>query len=396
MRVLSVLHYNGFGGPHNRNMRVIPLLEARGIHTTVLLPDESGNAMERLSEAGIEVEQIPLGRVRRTLNPATHAKSFASYFGEVSTIRKIIRERGIDLVQVNGFGNPQSAIAAKLEDIAVVWQLLDVGFPMPFRIAMMPLVARMADVLMSTGMAVARAHPGALRFANRLVLFYPPVDLNLFKPDPHVRATARRELGLATDDLVIGTVANFNFQKNHPGYVRAAAALKQHLPQVRFVILGTTPPNGHQLAATVKRLAQQLGLAVGKDLLIKDPGRNVPKLEQAFDLFWLTSHWEGIPTSVEEASALALPVIAFDVGAVRETVENGVSGFVVPTKNQTALIHRTIELIKDPQLRLSMGEQGRRRAFEHFDATKCADVHARAFMMAIDRRRSLASAAVAQ
>jgi|SRR6266851_5437230 len=106
MRVLSILHYNGFGGPHNRNMRVIPLLETRGIHTTVLLPNEPGNAAQRLSERGIEIVQIPLGRVRRTLNPLIQAKCFGSYLREVPAIRRIIRERRIDLVQVNGFGNP--------------------------------------------------------------------------------------------------------------------------------------------------------------------------------------------------------------------------------------------------------------------------------------------------
>src|SRR6266851_21923 len=183
MRVLSILHYNGFGGPHNRNMRVIPLLETRGIHTTVLLPNEPGNAAQRLSERGIEIVQIPLGRVRRTLNPLIQAKCFGSYLREVPAIRRIIRERRIDLVQVNGFGNPQGAIAAKLERLPIVWQLLDVGFPVLFRRTMMPLVSRWADVLMSTGMVVARAHPGALKFGDRLVLFYPPVDIGLFKPD---------------------------------------------------------------------------------------------------------------------------------------------------------------------------------------------------------------------
>jgi glycosyltransferase involved in cell wall biosynthesis len=384
MRVLSVLHYNGFGGPHNRNMRVIPLLAARGIHTTVLLPMEPGDAAQRLAAAGIEIVQIPLGRPRLTLNPATHVKYFMGLSREVTAIRKVIQERAIDLVQINGFGNLQGAIAGKLEGKPVVSQILDVGYPMPFRMAMMPVVKRLADVLMSTGMAVARAHPGAMSFGDRLVTFFPPVDLNLFAPDERSRTAARIDLGLTADELVIGTVASLNFQKNHPAFVRAAAELRRTFPEARFVILGATRANRQMMAAALVRQAERLGLRVGKDLIIRDPRDKVAQLAQAFDIFWLTSRWEGIPTSIEEAMALKLAVVAVDVGSIREAVEDGVSGLVVPANDQAALIHATLRLINDPQLRAAIGEKARRCALERFDVKNCAEVHAQAFQKAIN------------
>ncbi len=51
MHVLSIIHYPIFGGPHNRNLRLAPVLAEQGVRTTVLLPDEPGNAAERLREA---------------------------------------------------------------------------------------------------------------------------------------------------------------------------------------------------------------------------------------------------------------------------------------------------------------------------------------------------------
>ncbi len=379
-----MLHYNGFGGPHNRNMRVIPLLAARGIHTTVLLPIEPGDAAQRLAAAGIEIVQIPLGRPRLTLNPATHVKYFMGLSREATAIRRVIRERAIDLVQINGFGNLQGAIAGKLEGKPVVSQILDVGYPVAFRMAMMPVVKRLADVLMSTGMAVARAHPGAMSFGDRLVTFFPPVDLNLFAPDERSRTAARIDLGLAADDFVIGTVASLNFQKNHPAFVRAAAELRRTFPEARFVILGATRANRQMMAAALMRQAEGLGLRVGKDLIIRDPRDKVAQLAQAFDVFWLTSRWEGIPTSIEEAMALKLPVVAVDVGSMREAVEDGISGLVVPAKDQAALIHATLRLIYDPQLRATIGENARRSALERFDVKNCAEIHAEAFQKAMD------------
>ena len=64
MNVLSVIHYPAFIGPHNSNMQVIPRLREKGIETIVVLPDEPGNAVERLRSEGIEVVTLALGRVR--------------------------------------------------------------------------------------------------------------------------------------------------------------------------------------------------------------------------------------------------------------------------------------------------------------------------------------------
>ncbi len=106
--VLSVIHYPVFGGPHNRNMRMAPILAEHGIKTTVLLPDEPGNAAGRLRGAGVEVVQMPLRRLRRTLNPATNLRYLCGMPDDVREIRKLIERLGIDLVQLNGVADPQA------------------------------------------------------------------------------------------------------------------------------------------------------------------------------------------------------------------------------------------------------------------------------------------------
>jgi glycosyltransferase involved in cell wall biosynthesis len=386
MHVLSIIHHVGFGGPHNHNLRVIPLLEHLGIHTTVLLPDEPGNAAPRLRGAGIEVEQIPLSRLRLMVNPLVHLKYVGNLLREVDTIRHMIRARRIDLVQINGFINPQGAIAAKLERLPVVWQLLDDAAPFLVRLAMMPLVVWLADVLMTTGMEVARAHPRATSFGDQLITFFPPVDLSLFRPHPQTREAARDELGFAPYDFIVGTIGNINFQKNHLAFVRAAAELKRLRPHVRFLILGaTTADHQRHMKAALLSEAAKLGLVLDKDLIILDPRDEVAKLAQTLDIFWLTSRWEGIPTAIEEAMALAIPVVAFNAGSICEAVEDGVTGFVVPAGGQAALIGASVRLIDDLQLRVTMGDIGRRRALERFGASCCAEVQARAFLMAVQQ-----------
>jgi glycosyltransferase involved in cell wall biosynthesis len=383
MRVLSVVHYAAWGGPLNRNARVAPLLEQRGIQTTVLLPDEPGDGAERLRRAGLDVIQIPLQRLRMSYHPRVHVRYFARLASEVGAIRKIVSERKIDLVQVNGLGNPQGAFAARAEGRPLVWQLLDVGYPQVFRSLAMAMVVRMADALMSTGIKVAQAHPGAMSFGERLISFFPPVDVSVFKPDPEIRKAARLELGIGPEDPVIGTVGNINPAKDHASFVRAAAQLKAACPGTRFVILGATLPNRMGMFVELQNLARELGFKLGHDLIVKNPDSRVSILEQAFDVFWLTSKWEGMPTVVEEAMALGLPVVSMDVGAISEAIDNSKDGFIVAPRDIRALVRATVGLVQDPGLRASVGERARRRAQSTFDVSICADSHARAFATAI-------------
>jgi hypothetical protein len=173
---------------------------------TVLLPDEPGNAADRLRAAGVDVITMPLHRVRATPHPAHQLRFVVGLRREVVAIRRLIRDRAIDVVQVGGLVNPHAAIAARQEHTPVVWQILDARPPMALRWVMMPLVLRLADMVMTTGRAVADVHPGAAGLGERLVPFYPPVEPEVFSPEHGDRDTARAEFGFAPEDPVLVTV----------------------------------------------------------------------------------------------------------------------------------------------------------------------------------------------
>lgn len=386
MRVLSVIHYPVYGGPHNRNRRVAPLLTSTGMETVVLLPDEPGNAADRLIEGGLDVITIPLTRIRAKWNPLYHLRLFARLWGDVARIRQVIREREIDVVQINGLVNPQGAIAAKLERVPVVWQILDTYPPIWLRRLVMPLVKRLANVVMCTGLQVAAEHPGATDFKDNLVLFYPPVDLEQFTNSEERRELARRELALPEDTFVVGTVGNVNPQKGHLTFVRAAARLKKRISGVRFVILGATHSNHRALTVRILREAASLGLLDGVDISIVDPGAKVFQLEPAFDVFWMTSEprSEGIPTAAEEAMALGIPVVGTEVGSLGEIVREGQTGFVVAPYDVDGLVERTMRLYNDRSLSIKLSEQAQADALSKFGVRRCADSHRQAYVRALN------------
>ena len=384
MHVLSIIHYPIFGGPHNRNLRLASVLAEQGVRTTVLLPDEPGNAAERLRNAGIDVVQLPLRRIRATRNIGTHASLVLGFPGQIRSIRKLIDRLGIDLVQLNGLANPHGAIAAAGIGVPVVWQILDTYTPLLLRRALAPLVRRYADVVMCTGVRVAQEHPGITQQPERLVTFYPPVDTALFKPHRDIRARIRQELGLADTTLVIGTVGNINLQKGHDSFIRAAALVKKTVPDAKFLLLGATHENHREYIEGLWQLAAQLGLERGQDLITFDPTGRVHELVQAMDVFWMTPrpNSEGIPTAMEEAMAVGLPVASFGVGSIDELVEHGQTGYVVNGQNPADIAECTLTRLLDPERRAVMGNRGRRFIEDNASLAACAARHIRAYEMA--------------
>lgn len=388
--LLAILHHSVFGGPHNQLLRLAAPLASRGWETVVILPKDEGNAADRLRGAGIRVIQAPLHRPRKTIHLKPNTDWVLGFLPEIQSLRRIIREERADVVQVAGPMYLQGAIASNLEKVPVVWQLLGLFTPYLLRCLSMPFVLSLSEVVMTTGRAVARAHPGALSLGRGLVPFYPPVDTHEFRPDAARRKVAREELRVPSDALVVGTVGNFIRQKGHDLLVQSAELVQRKQPHAVFRILGTPiPSHTTYYNEHVKEQAARLGLLWDDNFMFVEPGDRVCELLPAFDIFVMPSRIEGIPTSVLEAMACGLPVIATDVGAVREVIDDGSTGRVVEPEDCAAIADAIIELLENQSARTQMGARARRRAVERYDLTICADTHQMAYDLAQSGRAEL-------
>jgi glycosyltransferase involved in cell wall biosynthesis len=86
----------------------------------------------------------------------------------------------------------------------------------------------------------------------------------------------------------------------------------------------------------------------------------------------LCSEKEGIPRSIMEAMALEKPVVATDVMGTQEVVVNNETGFLIPLGNTDKFLDKIIELANDPELRIKMGQAGKKRVIENFNDVKIA------------------------
>jgi glycosyltransferase involved in cell wall biosynthesis len=173
------------------------------------------------------------------------------------------------------------------------------------------------------------------------------------------RNGVRDELGIAEDTPVVGTVANFKTHKRLDLMLRAADLVRRDIPDVRFVFVGKGPTE-----AEVHQMARALHL--DQTVLFAGFREDAPRVVTSFDIFALSSEYEGLSIAVIEALALGKPVVVTSVGGLPEVIRDGVEGSVVPPGDHRALAARIVQLLRDPKLRDRMGAAGRVRA-EAFD-----------------------------
>lgn len=167
-----------------------------------------------------------------------------------------------------------------------------------------------------------------------------------------------------TNPVTFLLVARLLREKGIEQYAAAARIVKAKYPAVRFVLLGGLDENPGAITVADVEVWVKEGILEWHGHV---PVR--PWLEKT-SVFVLPSYREGVPMSTQEAMAMGRPVITTDVPGCRETVVDGVNGFLVPVRNPQALAEKMCLFIEKPELIAQMGSESRRLAEERFDVHK--------------------------
>lgn len=148
--------------------------------------------------------------------------------------------------------------------------------------------------------------------------------------------------------------------------IEAIRLVKKKYPNAHFTILGAI--DSQNMGALKQEALDQL---IAENLF-EYPGHvtNVQDWITDTSVFVLPSYREGIPRSTQEAMAIGRPVITTDVPGCRETVIDGVNGFLVPKWNVQVLVDKMCYFIEHPEMINIMGRESYKIATEHFDADK--------------------------
>jgi glycosyltransferase involved in cell wall biosynthesis len=173
----------------------------------------------------------------------------------------------------------------------------------------------------------------------------------------------KRKYGIGKDQIVIGNVAALSDHKGHVYLIDAVPRVLQKFPNARFFIIG----QGELLPLLEARI-EKLGLK-GK-VTLTGYIKEVEEAFRAMDLFVLSSHLEGLCTSVLDAMLMRVPVVATRTGGIPDVVEDGANGYLVEPKNPESLAQGIIRLLEDRKAQERFVNTGYERVIKHFTKEK--------------------------
>jgi glycosyltransferase involved in cell wall biosynthesis len=349
MKVLLFIRALGIGGTQRQLAMLAQGLVARGHEVAIAVLYVAGEIDPALRATARIISLEKKGRWH--------------VIGPLMRLRRLMRSQQPDIIYA--FLSTQTTLAAILlpRDLQtrLVFGIRAAGMGAHFYDALSALslwlearLASRADLIIANSRAaqsdaVLRGMP-----VGRIVVIPNGIDTVAMAPLPEAGAAHRQAWGLAHDAFVIGCVARFDPMKDHASFLKAGAMFLRHHGDVRFVCIGSGPTD---YITELKALGRKLGLA--ERIIWADTTEVTYGIYNAFDIATLTSSFgESFPNVIGEAMACGVPVVATDLGDVKEIIAE--CGEVVPPREPAALCAAWERLRQ--RLKLEPGLRARARA----------------------------------
>jgi glycosyltransferase involved in cell wall biosynthesis len=167
---------------------------------------------------------------------------------------------------------------------------------------------------------------------------------------------------LPPEAKLIGIVGRLVRLKGHLTLLRAMKDLLAAVPGTFLLVIGKGADE-----AVFRQEADRLGIADHVIWKGRVEPEVLPRYYHLMDVLAMPSHWEGFGLTAAEAMAAGKPVVGSDVPGLREVVEDGVTGFLVPVDDAGVLAERLVRLLSDDSLRTTMGRKSLDRVKRLFD-----------------------------
>jgi glycosyltransferase involved in cell wall biosynthesis len=368
----------GIGGTESHLIRLLPLLAARGFDVAVFCMTERGGRASELERAGVKLfaAQQYSGRHGTLLRHPAHAAAAGL------KLRGVMRHFHPDIVHfyLPGpylVGAPVALISRVPVKIMSRRSLSRYQRNWPAVARIERFLHRRMNAVTGNSRAVVKELSAEGVSETKLHLIYNGIDI---APGMD-RGEARRSLGLDDDALVGVMVANLIPYKGHHDLIEGLAGIAPQLPVGWRVLLAGRDEG---LRPGLETLAAERG--IGENIVFLGERSDVPRLLAAADFGLLTSHEEGFSNVVLEGMAAGLPMVVTNVGGNAEAVLDGKTGFVVPSSNPKAIGEAVLRLARDPNVRTSLGDAGRKRVAEHFSMESCVNAHVQLYRTLLEAR----------
>jgi glycosyltransferase involved in cell wall biosynthesis len=360
IRVMRVIARLNVGGPAIHTILLTDRLREHGFTTTLVTgvtgPRE-GDMMDLA--AAKRVRPVILPTLGRELAPGNDART-------VSQLYRLMRRERPHIVHTHtAKAGTVGRIAARLARVPVVVHTFHghvlSGYFGPaktrFFIEVERALARVTDRVLVLGEPQLREIRGfGIGRPEQFRCVPLGLELEPFLRCGPLRGRLRREHGLGETTPLIGIVARLVPIKGHRVFLQGAQRVAAARPEARFAIIGDG-----ELRGSLEAEARALGLS--DRVLFTGFRSDLPEVYADLDVVALSSFNEGLPVTIIEALAAARPVVATDVGAVSDLVENGRTGWLAVPGDAESLARGILAHLEDPARAQSMAEVGRCRVY---------------------------------
>lgn len=252
-------------------------------------------------------------------------------------------------------------IAAKLAGVKAVIPSREVDYPLKNKLRYRFTYNYLADYILANSLSTKNTLLKSAPWlqTNRVEVVYKGIH-----PEPYLNAAddrmrIREEFGIRPGEVVVGFVGQIDERKCIQDIIDSIPAVLKAVPDARFLFVGKGNLENDLLRQRSKR-----GLA--KEIIYAGFRKDIPAIMQAIDLLILPSKVEGFGYVLIEAMAAAKPVVATNVSSIPEIVKHGETGFLVPVHQPEKLANAIVTILKDENLAVLMGQNGRERMLENF------------------------------
>jgi len=388
-KILVPLPFDQWGGLHEIILTIHSVLVKKGFLLIPLVPKNNKFIHNRFKSKKIRIIKANLTRPRKSFNLFLNIKFIFLILRDILLIGRIIKKEKIKIVQVSGIQNFHYLIAAKIYKCSLICQIHSDALPGLFRQILSPLTIFLSDVIMINGKYVQKKFNLIQKYirVNKRILFYPAVNISKFTFSNKQRFLSKKILNIPKDHIVIGTIGNQVTAKAHERIIDIIQSLK-FFNKLNFVILGGfVDSNAKYYKDKVIKPAEKLGLFENNKLQIIDAKNKINKYLPAFDIFLLTSKYEGIPIAMIEAMASGTPIVTTNVGSINEVIKNYSNGFISKDRgfNLTFFKNSLIKIIKNKTLKNKIVNNNKKLVRLNFTKEKLVEKHVKAYKMSILR-----------
>lgn len=356
IRVMQITFGLEYGGLEQVIFNLCKFMDKNYFKFYICCTDRKGHLVNQMKKFGCEIEFCSF-------------KNGVKKYFRFYEIAQILKKYRIDIVHTHNTPTfLDGVVAAKLARVPIVINT-DHCRLYPDKKRYM-LAERIASLLTDRIVAVSKHTKNDLVFWEHI---RPEKISVIYNGIPQLKRSTSKDLrdlkislGINDSEMIVGSVGRLEYQKGYDLLIKAAASVTKTLPNVKFIIVGDGSKRFE-----LKQLIERFNLQ--EKVILTGWKTNGTDFIKIFDIFVMTSNFEGMPIVLLEAMGAKKPIISTDVGGVPEMIKNDENGTIIPFRNANQFAQEISRLLSNKTLLIKYGEQSHNRFLNEFSVVSMID-----------------------